>query len=206
VDTPVPTSVPAHTAVSEDAAWLLTILADATGFAPVARAMTNESDGAIPFADKAAALDASRDDTPVTAESPWPAGPDPLQPDALAQLCTAMLADTSYGASGRGTSVYTTPDPANRNGVSVKRLTDLLLDRELCSRDEAKLLAQTLLYWFDSAGLLAAPVRQETPFRRARCLRLHEPAAIAARLAAVAPPARDAVRAAFAAEARSRPA
>lgn len=82
--------------------------------------------------------------TPIAEpENGWPAGPPPLGRAALAELM-ARIVSTPMIIAGQ----------ANEVGVTKNRLVDLLKGAD---RAQAKELTETLLAWFDLAGLLAEP-------------------------------------------------
>ena len=82
--------------------------------------------------------------TPIAEpENGWPAGPPPLGRAALAELM-ARIVSTPMIIAGQ----------ANEVGVTKNRLVDLLKGTD---KAQAKELTETLLAWFDLAGLLAEP-------------------------------------------------
>ena len=114
------------------------------------------------------------------ADSSWPAGPLGLRPHTLAALFQRLLLEPSIMDAAQ----------ADQAGLTKNRLIKL----RVLPAAQADLLAQALMVWFDTAGLLAAAI---TPWREPRRLLSLELDQIAARLSATPLPTTQAVQAAF---------
>ena len=112
-------------------------------------------------------------------ENGWPAGPAPLGRIALAELLARVVSAPAIGAG-----------PANEQGITKNRLAEQIQ----LPAAQAKALAETLLAWFDLAGLLAEPTQPER-LRHPRALRTTDLAEIAALLHATPCPDQATVQA-----------
>ncbi|HWQ14604.1 MAG TPA: hypothetical protein VNL77_17540, partial [Roseiflexaceae bacterium] len=127
---------------------------------------------------------------PEEPDNGWPRGPDSLGRMTMAALVRQLVVDPDI----------LTAKQADQVGVTKKRLQALGQRLGLFPDTQARQIAETLVVWFDRAGVLVAPLKsKEHPLNQPRALERTDPEWICERLNATALPTPDAVRAAFAA-------
>jgi hypothetical protein len=176
----VTTAPAASPALSDRAKRLRATLAAGELDAPRIQAYTRPSNTIITHVPVVSQLPTAM---PEERDNGWPAGPAPLGRVALAELMARVVVAPAI-VSG----------PANERGVTKNRLIELLKGTH---RVQAKELAETLLAWFDQAGVLVEPTRPGR-LRHPQALATTDLAELAARLTAQACPDQQTVSALWA--------